>query len=364
MKLLMISGDRSILQGKKGAFWYTLEEFSKHWDRVDVICPKVRELGVGSGELGFKNVFFHPNPKGLITQSGWIRRKGKELINEHHHDVGTVHCYPPFYNSSGARKLPIPYALEVHHIVGYPNPSSLSEKIGLFMSRRYLSKAINKSVAVRTVNGGAAEVLAKWGADLSKISVVPSFYLDRKLIESIPSPEKEYDVVFCGRLVKNKAVDVLLEAIAQTQDAKLLIIGDGPEKSALQKLAKKIKIDDRVTWKGWLETQEEVFVAIKSSRVFVMCSTSEGGPRSALEAMACGVPVISTRVGVMQDVIEDGVNGVFTDGTSEDLAVQIEGLLADQDHLRRIGDEAKKILDRFERSTLIKGYADFLKSLV
>ncbi|MEK7591453.1 MAG: hypothetical protein AAB489_04585, partial [Patescibacteria group bacterium] len=41
MKLLMISGDRSILQGKKGAFYHTLQEFSKHWERIDVICPRV-----------------------------------------------------------------------------------------------------------------------------------------------------------------------------------------------------------------------------------------------------------------------------------------------------------------------------------
>jgi len=77
MKLLMISGDRSILRGKKGAFWYTLEEFHKEWDRIDIICPRViQEMHPMEGTSRFGNVFFHPLsprdpfPKELDTGEG------------------------------------------------------------------------------------------------------------------------------------------------------------------------------------------------------------------------------------------------------------------------------------------------------
>src|SRR5688572_26205291 len=86
MKLLMISGDRSILQGKKGAFWYTLEEFAKHWERIDVICPKPQAMQKQMTENGpSQNVFFHPSPRGLWYQPWWIGKKGKELIGVHKH---------------------------------------------------------------------------------------------------------------------------------------------------------------------------------------------------------------------------------------------------------------------------------------
>jgi glycosyltransferase involved in cell wall biosynthesis len=94
-----------------------------------------------------------------------------------------------------------------------------------------------------------------------------------------------------------------------------------------------------------------------------MNSTSEGGPRTALEAMACGMPVIVTPVGVMPEVIQDGVNGVFSDGTVSDLKQKILSLLKDEDFRERLGKDAQNVLDRFNRSVLIKKYAEFLQSL-
>src|SRR3990167_6402673 len=95
MKLMMISGDRSILAGKRGAFWLTLEEFHKHWERIDVLCSRgatrheLRDtsyglraarhengeiLEAGSSKLEarsfFGNVFFHSSPHSLWRQIG------------------------------------------------------------------------------------------------------------------------------------------------------------------------------------------------------------------------------------------------------------------------------------------------------
>ena len=98
MKLLMITGDCSLAQGKKGAFYNTLEEFSKHWERIDIICPKteVKILSL------FNNVFIHSNPEEKICQPWWILKRGKEIFKEQKFDLFTVHDYPPFYNGLGA----------------------------------------------------------------------------------------------------------------------------------------------------------------------------------------------------------------------------------------------------------------------
>ncbi|MGH7805554.1 MAG: hypothetical protein ACREQJ_14495, partial [Candidatus Binatia bacterium] len=120
-KLLMISGDRALAGGARGAFHATLESFRRHWDRIDVICPRVG----GAGErLVFAGVAVHPSPWALPLQWRWIASKGAELVARHGHDLATVHEYPPFYNGLGAwllhRSTGIPYVLEIHHVPGHP----------------------------------------------------------------------------------------------------------------------------------------------------------------------------------------------------------------------------------------------------
>jgi len=118
-----------------------------------------------------------------------------------------------------------------------------------------------------------------------------------------------------------------------------------------------------VTFLGWLPNLEAVIGAILSSYIFVMPSKSEGGPRSLLEAMACGMPVISTRVGVAPEVIKEGVNGIFTTGTPDDMAQKIRMLLNDELLRKKMSAEATKILEKYERNKCIEDYANFLKSL-
>lgn len=376
MKLLMISGDRSVLQGKMGAFWYTLEEMRKHFDRIDIICPYVSAGNVGISESGHRfadasdtggEIFFHPCPKSLIFQIPWITNKGEALIKQHGHDVMTVHDYPPFYNGIGAKRLHnktgIPYATEIHHIVGWPKAANFSEVIGREMSRFFLKSVTAASAAVRTVNKTVALQVKRFGVPASKVHVISSFYLDKTILSGEHKPPVSYDISFCGRLVPNKGLSELIDALVELSSARLLIIGDGPERQKMEAKVKDLGIANRVTFLGWLPTQEAVSGAMQTARIFVMNSKSEGGPRIALEAMACGLPVIVTKVGVMPEAIDDGVNGVFTTGETADLVEKISLLLEDEALMESMGNEAKKVLELYERSTLMKNYADFLKNL-
>ena len=376
MKLLMISGDRSILQGRRGAFWYTLQEMRKHWNRIDIICPKVQSGGDGLSESGHRlhqehseggDVYFHPCPKGLLYQSKWIVTKGEHLIRAHRHNVMTVHDYPPFYNGKGARKLHaltnIPYAVEIHHIVGYPHAANVQEWVGKLMSRGSIQRNALDAKAVRVVNGSVKEKLVSWGVPESKIHIISSLYLDRDMLSQEHKPPVAYDVSFCGRLVANKGLSEVIDACSKLPEMRLLIIGDGPERVKMEKKVQSLGLKDRVAFLGWLPTQEGVSGAMQTARMFVMNSKSEGGPRVALEAMGCGLPVIATKVGVMPEVIEDGVNGLFTTGKADDLVKKIGMLIQDDAKREALGNEAKKVLDRYERGKLVADYADFLKRL-
>lgn len=366
MKLLMISGDRSILAGKKGAFWYTLEQFAKEWDRIDVICP--RAIKEEAPRVQFGNVYFHPCPHGLVRQAGWIVRVGKALIAEHHHDVMTVHEYPPFYNGIGARSLTaatgVSHVLEIHHIVGYPVPASFSEWIGYWMSRAYLPWAARGAARIRTVSKSVAQALRRFYVPASKIVVVPSFYLDHALFASSGDvPAAQYDLVFCARLVPNKGLRSVLDALVLLPQATLLVIGDGPQRAAMERYAGTLGIAHRVEFRGWVSESRDVLRAIRSARIFVMASSSEGGPRIVLEAMAAGMPVIATKVGVVPEVIHDRENGLYTSGTPEDLAEKARMLLSDESLRRSMGEQARRVLEQFERGTLVRRYAALLQEV-
>lgn len=280
----------------------------------------------------------------------------------------TVHEYPPFYNGRGAlqlhRRTGIPFALEIHHVVGRPTAANVQERIGAFLSQWVIPREARKAVKVRTVSSAVFRELCRLGVHPDQIHILPSFYLDHALIRSIETSSKSYDIAFCARLVPNKGLESVIEALRYLSDARLLVIGDGPLRSRMERLVASYGMENRVTFLGWLPTHEAVLGAILTARTFVMASTSEGGPRSALEAMACGVPVVVTPVGVMPEVIDDGVNGMFTDGSPKDIAMKIGALLNDEERRQAMGEEATRILDRFERKKLVECYATFLKGLV
>mgnify|MGYP005684517749 FL=1 len=143
----------------------------------------------------------------------------------------------------------------------------------------------------------------------------------------------------------------------------MVVIGDGPERQRCEQLAQQLDVANRVTFLGWLAENADVAAVYRSARVFILNSRSEGGPRVTLEAMACGLPVISTPVGVMIDVLQDRENGLFTTGVPEDLARQMKYLLSDVVQRDAMGAAAQEALEQFDRTTLIGRYADFLKSL-
>ncbi len=110
-----------------------------------------------------------------------------------------------------------------------------------------------------------------------------------------------------------KRVDDVVEAfakIAQETPAKLLLIGDGPEKSKLCRLTNELNIEDKVLFLGKQDHLEELY---SISDLMLLLSEKESFGLVALEAMACGVPCIGTNIGGIPEVIMDGFNGYLCD---------------------------------------------------
>jgi glycosyltransferase involved in cell wall biosynthesis len=370
-KLLMVSGDRALAEGKRGAFYNTLKEFHKYWDRIDIICPNIKYQTSNIKNI-FENVFIHPSPWPLIMQPLWILKKGKQIYKEQKFNLMTVHEYPPFYNGIGARllwgRIRVPYILEIHHIPGFPKAAGFKDFFYKLFFRVFIKADITKAQAVRVVNKiQTPEFLKKSGAADAKIVYVPSMYIDSEIFKPL-NLSKKYDLVFAARLEKNKGINLLLQAISnvktKTPDVKLLIIGGGLLKIKLQNYVKRNDLERNIVFSDWLETAEDVARAYNSAKIFINPSFNEGGPRVALEAMACGLPVITTRVGVMLDIIKDGENGLFTGWEPEGMADKISYLLGNQELRQKFSQAGLKLVHGFEKNAAIKNYAQRLQDFI
>ena len=373
-KLLMISGDRALASGKRGAFYNTLEEFHKYWDRIDIICPGIGKLIHTQGWTlrvdklpEFGNVFVHPSPWPLVFQPGWIFKKGLEIYREQKFDLITVHEYPPFYNGMGARflwqKIRVPYVLEIHHIPGYPKPADLKEKVYARLFRNFIKYDASKAVAVRVVNQNQVpDFLKKSGVPAEKIKYIPSLYIDLNIFKPL-NTQKDYDLIFVGRMEENKGLNLFLEAVRKIH-AKALIVGSGSLAKNTKLRVKDLGLEDRVTIHGWAKDSLEVAELLNKSKILVMPSYNEGGPRVVLEAMACGLPVLATPVGIVPDIIKNEESGVIINWNSSDIAEKAKHLLENQEEYEKYRLAGLEIAKRFEKKEAIKNYAEELKNII
>jgi len=368
MKLLMITGDRALAQGKRGPFYYTLEEFSKSWERIDVICPKTKQKISNV----FGNVFIHSSSGPLIFQPRFIAKQGARIFKEQNFDLFTIHSYPPFYNDIGGirlhNKINKPYVLEVHHITGYPKAGDSKEWFYKILTRLFIKIFARNAAAVRVVNQKQTpEFLIKSGVDKNKIIYVPSAYLDLEMFKPTDA-EKKYDAVFVGRLAKNKGIGLLLGAVKKIKiripGFKLTIVGNGPLEGKIKKYIKGNNLQENIILSGWLPSVEDVAKIYNQSKIFIMPSFNEGGPRVNLEAMACKTALITSRVGLMPDIIKDQENGVFVDWRIDDITDKTINLLENENLREKIAENGYKTVQQFERKKAIKNYADTYQTLL
>jgi glycosyltransferase involved in cell wall biosynthesis len=195
-----------------------------------------------------------------------------------------------------------------------------------------------------------ADIAAKWGLDRSRIEVLTN--PAPPPIDVEPMPLEPGTFVFVGRLTEQKALPVALAAIAEIEEARLMLVGDGPERDSLERRAIELGLGERVRFLGSLR-REEALRYLAGARAAVLSSDWENLPHAAVEALAVGTPVVSTSVGGVPEVVHDGENGLLVPANdSAALAGALRAILTDDDLRSRLAAAAQPSVAAIGRDTI------------
>jgi glycosyltransferase involved in cell wall biosynthesis len=198
----------------------------------------------------------------------------------------------------------------------------LIEWLAMRLPDRILAASHQTEEALRAVIGSRMPVMvAPNGIDLEAIAAIT------------PHPAVT-DLVVVGRLMPHKQVGMLLRAVARLHadghPVTCRVIGDGPEREALRSLALDLGLGGAVDFRHDVGTQDELYALVKAARLFVFPSAREGFGAAALEALACGVPVVTTSApgNLSQFLVVQSQRGIVCDPTIPALADAIDAALA------------------------------------
>jgi glycosyltransferase involved in cell wall biosynthesis len=254
---------------------------------------------------------------------------------------------PGTYGRFAARLAGVPYALSAH-----------AKDVWLTEPRELRTKASDAAVVLTCTEEARAYVHALVG----RATQVHRIYHGVESPQSLPTIERNGTpvVLVVARLVEKKGVDLLIRAAArlrvQRADFAVRIAGEGPDWARLQRLAHELGVADRVTFLGPL-MESEVRTEYSRATVFALpCrmlanGDRDGLPNVLLEAMAHGLPVVSTTLAGVREAVVDGESGLLVAPRDEvGLADALERLFSDPALRARLGAKARRrVAERFDR---------------
>ncbi len=286
-----------------------------------------------------------------------------EVVRSEGIDVVHAHQYTPFFYGLTARlrgpRRPIVFTEHGRHQPDYPRRKRMIVN-RLLLSRR--DRVVGVGAAVRdalVANEGLPRdrvgVLYN-GIDVDAFSAASDRASARTALGAAPG---ELTLLQVARLDYLKdhatAVRTLARVVAQRPEARLVLVGDGPERPAVEAAARAAGVDGKVRWLG---TRHDVARLLPGADVFLLTSLSEGIPLTVLEAMAAGLPIVATDVGGLAEVVAHGDTGFLAPARDDEaLAGLVLRLADDADLRRRMGHAGRtRVKERFDEPRMCADY--------
>jgi glycosyltransferase involved in cell wall biosynthesis len=361
MKILMLNYEFPPLGGgAANATYYLLKEFSKVKNleidlvtsstdefRVEQFAPniKIHFLDIGkNGELHYQS------NKDLLKYSYNAYKYSKGLMKKKR--FGLCHAFFGIPCGYIAMKIGLPYIVSLRGSdVPYWNPKFKLLDNFLFS---WLSPKIWEKSKATIANSKKMKIKALESSTNQKIEVIYNG-IDTNMFKPIKEKEKDIlDILLVGRLSKIKNFDLMINALEDVPfNYKLHIVGDGPEKEILEALANKNKI--KCKFYGMVEDKKKLIKIYQGASIYCTTSLNEGMSNTMLEAMSCGLPIITTNVGGAKELIKE--NGfIIRVGDSKELLKKIKTLAGDKRMRNNMGKKSRLITEKMSWENMAKSY--------
>jgi len=377
--------------------------------KIGITCyPTYGGSGVVATELGLE-LAQRGHEIHFITYAQPIRLRGDVQPNIHYHEVEVsrypLFDYPPYDLALATRMAEVAqlYALDLLH-VHYAIPHSVSAMLARQMlaagprgqrlpfvttlhgtditlvglDRSYLPitrYSIEQSDGVTAISNYLRDRTQRVFDVKNKIEVIYNsvncdvYYRDTAIAEEIRreyAPEGQRVLVHLSNFRPVKRLGDVIEIFDRVRKqipSRLLLIGDGPDRSVAEWLAVQKGIHDDVLFLG---KQDQIYEKLSIADIMLLPSELESFGLAALEAMACEVVPIATRAGGVPEVIDHGSTGFLADvGDVETMSRYAIELLSDEKRLRDMGKRARAVaMERFCASKIVKEYEDFYRRVL
>lgn len=201
------------------------------------------------------------------------------------------------------------------------------------------------------------DIIASFGVDTKHVRIIHNGIKVERFLTPLAVPKKK-QLLWIGRYVSGKGARYLLVGFARFSvnhpDYTLLMVGRGPEKEEMMMLAESLSIQDKVQMVDFIPN-DELQAVYQESEIFVSSSLAEGVPKTMLEAMVCGLPVISTDLPQLIDIVEDcGIIVPVKD--SEAITSALEEMVSSPEKMQEYGvNSRRKVLENYDwRDTVLR----------
>lgn len=361
--------------GMKGHVLQLSRGLRAHGFECEIACPGDSELVHDALEAG---VAVHPvpiagpldplrDPLAVISLAEVIRERKPSIVHAHGSKAGLIARLAVRFTGG------VPTVVTVHNQVLYGGVSPVMRRIYITMERmlaRRTARIITVSEALRT------EMTEVFGLDPSLVTTVyngldltPFLSGGDRAVSRMRHdiPEGALALGLAARFAPQKALDVLVDAAAplleQRKDAYLVLAGAGPLLDAVKTRARALPVRDRILFPG-IETDMPGFLSALD--IYASAAIAEGLGLGTIEAMAAGLPVVSTTAGGTPEVVEDGVTGILAPPGRPAPLTEAMMRLAKSAPLRRSMGEAgrARAIERFTESRMLADTAGVYREVL
>jgi glycosyltransferase involved in cell wall biosynthesis len=343
MLLNLVGSDESTISQNLLAVFH-----NRHRPNID-LYERAMQRGVRAELIGCRGRF---DWRGVRSVRRLVRCNGIDVIHTHGYKAD-------LYGHAAARLEGKPVVATCHNwLAGGP----------VLAAYNFLDRIILRHFdAVSAVSQGVADKLVSFGVRREGISLIPNgvdlrgFDAGLQAAQRPPQPRKEQVIGIVARLDLQKGFECLLRALRRLRDTfpglRLLVVGEGPDRAAIESLVTEHGLNDVVTLAG---QQSDMPAIYASMDIFVLPSLNEGLPMTLLEAMAASLPVVATRVGAVPTVIRDGETGLVIEPADESALVRaITALLANPELCRRLARGARAhVAQNYTAAAMIQRYRE------